>query len=120
MGLFDRRRGNPASVTTARSVASRDDDDDSLDPQGMAIELIDAFHDLDTAHLAGLSPAARATQVQARRQVHEYVDAMWESAKRRGLNPATSPDWSGVAGMRDLSMALWLRAQEAAAADEQE
>jgi hypothetical protein len=97
-----------------------DPDDDKLDHQGMAIELIDAFHDHDTAALAELSPAEREAQYQARWTLYQYIDALWEGAKERGLNPAILPDWKGVAGMRDIANTLWMRADEARTGDEGE
>jgi hypothetical protein len=74
------------------------DVDDELDHQGMAIELIDAFAEHDTAGLADLDAAGRGAQVQVRQALHEYVDRIWEGAKARGLDPASQPEWNAVAG----------------------
>jgi hypothetical protein len=100
MGLFNRALSVPV------------DDDDSLDPQGMALELIDTIHDQDLAGLANLTPEQRADQARARKALYEYVDAVWEDAKCRGLNPGGDPAWSGWAGLRDLTLALMTEALE--------
>jgi hypothetical protein len=89
--------------------------DDELDHQGMAIELIDAFIEHDTAGLAGLDAAGRAAQVQARQALYDYVDQIWEGAKTRGLDPASQPEWNAVAGLRDLTNALLEQASQAQA-----
>ncbi|MHA6631834.1 hypothetical protein ACU61A_40930 [Pseudonocardia sichuanensis] len=81
-------------------------DDTSLDHQDMAIEMIDAFTDHDTTGLAALDASGRAEQLQARQALYSYVDRIWEHAKASGLDPATRPEWSVVAGMRDLTNAL--------------
>lgn len=91
------------------------DDDDSLDHQGMAIELIDAFTDHDGTGLAELDAAGRAAQLQARQALYDYVDEIWESAKERGLDPAARPEWNVVAGLRDLTNALVEQASQAQA-----
>jgi hypothetical protein len=90
-----------------------DVDDDTLDHQGMAIELIDAFAGHDAAGLAGLDPAGRAEQLHARQALYDYVDRIWENAKARSLNPAIDPGWNVVAGLRDLTNALVEQAQAA-------
>ncbi|MEU7823057.1 hypothetical protein [Catellatospora sp. NPDC049133] len=100
---------------------SGDDTDQLDDHQGMAIDLADAFAEHDQAALAALDTAARAAQHAARTTLYEYVDSMWENAKRAGLNPATMPEWSVVAGLRDLTSALMdqaFQAQVAAGEDE--
>ncbi len=89
------------------------DDDDSLDHQGMALELVDAFTELDAAGLGTLTTDQLATQVDARRVLYEYVDRMWEQAKSQGLDPVTRPEYSVVAGLRDLTGALMEHAARA-------
>lgn len=91
------------------------DVDDELDHQGMAIELIDAFGEHDATGLAGLGPAGRAAQLQARQALYDYVDRLWEGGKARGLDPAVRPEWSAVAGLRDLTNALVEQAGQAQA-----
>lgn len=90
-----------------------DVDDDALDHQGMAIELIDAFADHDAHALAVLDAAGRAEQLHARQVLYDYVDRMWERAKAHGLDPAVQPDWNVVAGLRDLTNALVEQAGQA-------
>lgn len=79
----------------------------------MAIDLIDAFAERDAAGLAALDAAGRAAQLQARQALYDYVDRIWEGAKARGLEPATSPEWNVVAGLRDLTSALMEQAMQA-------
>ena len=98
MGLFSRADGARRPATAG--------EDELLDHQGMAIELIDAFAEHDTAGLAALTPAERAEQLRVRQMLHDYVDQIWEDAKGRGLDPATRPEWNAVAGLRDLTNAL--------------
>jgi hypothetical protein len=93
-----------------------DVDDEKLDHQGMAIELIDAFAEHDATGLARLDADGRAAQVQARQALYGYVDEVWEAAKARGLNPAVLPEWNAVAGLRDLANALVSQADQALAA----
>lgn len=89
------------------------DVDDELDHQGMAIELIDAFAEHDATGLAALDEAGRAAQLQARQALYDYVDAIWEGAKARDLDPAVRPEWNAVAGLRDLATALVEQASQA-------
>ncbi|RAO02158.1 hypothetical protein [Micromonospora noduli] len=81
----------------------------------MAIEMIDAFAERDSAGLAALDAAGRAAQVHARQALYDYVDRIWEDAKARGLDPAVRPDWGVVAGLRDLTNALVEQAGQAQA-----
>jgi hypothetical protein len=90
-----------------------DIDDDTLDHQGMAIELIDAFTDHDTRGLAALDAAGRSAQLRARQQVYDYIDRIWEDAKAEDLDPAIRPEWSVIAGLRDLTNALVEQASQA-------
>jgi len=103
MGIFSR------NGTGHESSAEPED----LDHQGMALELIDGFVKHDQAGLDALDAAGRATQAQARWALYLYVDKIWEKAKREGLHPADRPGWSVVAGLRDLTNALWVESQEA-------
>jgi hypothetical protein len=79
----------------------------------MAIELIDAFADHDATGLAALGASDRAEQLRARQAPYDLVDQIWEGAKDRGLDPAKRPEWSVVAGLRDLTDALVEQALQA-------
>jgi hypothetical protein len=89
------------------------DDEDDLGHQGMAIELIDAFAEHDATCLAALDAPGRADQLQARQALYNDVDRVWEDAKARGVESATHPLWSVVAGLRDLTNALLEQAMQA-------
>lgn len=106
MALFSRR-------DTPRPVVAGNEDAASLDHQDMAMELADAWSEHDAVGLAALTREERAEQYRARKLFYEYVDRIWEDAKARGLNPAVRPEWLAVAGMRDLTMALWEQAVQA-------
>ncbi|MEH1124833.1 hypothetical protein [Micromonospora sp. CPCC 206061] len=104
MTMFSRRRqAAPAAV----------DEEGERDAQFAAIEVADGFHDHDTAALAALSAHQRADQVAARRALFDYVDAMWDGAKAKGLSPADLPEYAVVAGMRDLTAELLATAEQA-------
>lgn len=110
MGVFsdgDGRRGD--GVPDEPAVA------DFQEPghQGTAFALVDAFAEYDATGLATLDPAGRAEQLRARQQLYDYVDRIWQDAKVRGLDPANRPEWSVVAGLRDLADALRAQALQA-------
>src|SRR5437763_16012894 len=107
MGVFSRGNGSRRPV---------DPDDEDLGHQGMAIELVDAFVEHDAAGLAVLDAQGRLEQLQARQALYNYVDRIWEDAKARGTEPASRPEWSVVAGLRDLTNALMEQATQAQSA----
>jgi hypothetical protein len=95
------------------STGPAEPDDGDLGHQGLAFELIDAFAEHDATALAGLDAAGRTAQLRARQALYDHVDRIWEDAKARGLEPATRPEWSVVAGLRDLTNALVEQAVQA-------
>lgn len=113
MGLFNRRDRQPP--TAAAVDEEYDREYEPAEHQTIAAALADAFDAYDQAALAALTPAQRAEQLQARWVLHQHVDAIWEDAKSRGLNPAVRPEWGVVAGLRDLTAALHDRATQAQA-----
>lgn len=112
MGLFSRANG--------AGQPAEPHDDEGLNHQVMAIELIDAFAEHDATGLAALDAAGRAGQLRARQVLYDYLDRMWEDAKAGGVETATPPEWNAVAGLRDLTNALVEQAAQAqsAASDE--
>lgn len=113
MGLFNRRDRRPSAA--AGGDHEYDRDYEPAEHQTMAIALIDAFEPYDLAALRALTPAQRDEQLQARWALYEHVDAIWEDAKSRGLNPAILPEWNVVAGLRDLTAALHAMTMQAQA-----
>lgn len=105
MGLFGRSAPSPRHPQP-------DHETDDLDHQDMALEVIDAFTAIDDEGLAALGDTDLAAQVRARKVLYDYVDRLWENAKKAGLNPAVRPEWNVVAGMRDLTENLWTRAAD--------
>ncbi len=97
MGLF--RRGDSDAQRAEVS-------EDEPDHQDAVIDLLNDFHEHDMTALAGLSPAQRADQLAARQRLCDYVEAIWDEAKERGLSPADLPEYNAVAAMRDLANEL--------------
>lgn len=110
MGIFNRNsgKGNDSGDWQESSGESED-----MDHQQMAIELIDGITGHDAAGLDALDTAGRAEQLRARLALYSYVDEFWEKAKNDGLNPAIRPEWSAVAGLRDVTNALVMHVEEA-------
>jgi len=106
MGMF---RSHPAPAPESL--------EDDLDHQNMALEVSGAFEAHDAARLRTLTEAELKEQLRARQALYDYVTALWEDAKARGLDPATLPEWSVVAGMRDLTMGLVTQALGQATAE---
>ena len=104
MGLFNRRDHGRSARPAVDDAYDRDYD--PAEHQSMAIALADAFDAYDRTALAALAPAQRAEQMEARWALYQYIDAIWEDAKHRGLNPAEDPEWQVIAGLRDLTDAL--------------
>jgi len=105
MGMFSRGSGSRQLVSS--------NEQGSLDHQEMAGVLLDAFAEHDAAGLAALDAAGRAEQFQARWAMFNYLDRIWDDAKARGLDPGIRPEWSVVAGLRDLTTALVGHAEQA-------
>lgn len=86
--------------------------------QFKAIGLADGFHDHDAAALARLTSAERAQQEDIRQRLYLYVDQIWDHVKEHSgvENPASHPDYSAVAGMRDLVGELYANVRDARAA----
>ncbi|HEX9542650.1 MAG TPA: hypothetical protein VGA04_31395 [Streptosporangiaceae bacterium] len=93
-------------------------DDEELTDQFKAIGLADGFHDHDVAALARLTAAERGAQQEVRQRLYLYVDRIWDHVKAHSAveNPASHPDYSAVAGMRDLAAELYGNARDARAA----
>jgi hypothetical protein len=116
MGLFSRRnRPDSRPMAAAAAGAGYDREYEPWEHQSMAIALVDAFDAYDQAVLAALTPAQRAEQLEARWTLYQYVDAIWEDAKDRGLDPAVRPEWNVIAGLRDLTGALFEQVNQARA-----
>jgi hypothetical protein len=72
--------------------------------QSAAGELTDDVYQHDLTRLATLTTPHRAAQARARQELAEYVDALWDDLKLRGLRPADHPDqYNAVAAMRNLT-----------------
>lgn len=92
MGIFDRGQSGP-----------KPGDANWPKHQHYAHDLWDAFVEHDQRALSQLSPKEQRQQHMARWALYDYIDEIWESAKRRGLDPALLPEWQAVAAMRDLA-----------------
>lgn len=94
MGIFssDRAQRGP-----------RPGDEDWPKHQDHMHDVWDAFVEHDQRALAELSAKGRREQYLAREALFDYIDEIWEGAKRRGIDPAVRPEWQAVAAMRDLA-----------------
>ena len=108
-----RRLGVPCGCWDDAGV----DEDEELDPQQMAIELCDGFTSHDHIGLGELSPDALVAQYEARQALFDYVDALWDKAKNDGRDPANDPQFSAVAGLRDLAAELLANAENVGGGD---
>jgi hypothetical protein len=92
--------------------------DEELTDQDKAIGLVNGFHDHDVAALGRLTAAGRAEQQEIRQRLYMYVDQIWDHVKAHSgvVNPASHPDYSAVAGMRDLASELRGNASDASEA----
>ncbi|MDT7783012.1 MAG: hypothetical protein QOF58_1431 [Pseudonocardiales bacterium] len=45
-------------------------------------------------------------QHEARQALSDYIDGLWDKAKSDGRDPANDPQFSAVAGLRDLAQEL--------------
>jgi hypothetical protein len=93
------------------------DDTEELDHQQMAIELCDGFTPHDVIGLGELDREALVAQYEARQALFDYVDALWDKAKTDGRDPANDPQFSAVAGLRDLAQELLSNAENAGGGD---
>jgi hypothetical protein len=87
--------------------------EDELDHQQTAIALCDGFTPLDQAALTRLGPEDLTAQFEARLELFEYVDALWDQAKAAGRDPANNPAYTTAAALRDLIAELLSNAEEA-------
>lgn len=86
--------------------------DDEL--QAAAGHITDAFHRHDLAMLAQLTPEQRAIQYQLRRDLHMYVDRIWEQPKHtEGRHPVDIGGYGSVAALLDLLETLCAHVDEA-------
>jgi hypothetical protein len=89
--------------------------DEELTDQDKGIDLINGFRDHDMAALGRLTATRRAEQQEIRQRLYLYVDQIWDHVKAHSgvVNPASHPDYSAVAGMRDLATELRGNARDA-------
>ncbi|HET9256870.1 MAG TPA: hypothetical protein VFO16_16970 [Pseudonocardiaceae bacterium] len=76
-------------------------------------DLADAFGSFDRARLDRMSEADRASQLDCRQLLHDYVDGLWADINRAGERPAVGDKYAAVAAMRELTGALRAIAFEA-------
>lgn len=78
-----------------------------------AQDLADAFGPFDRARLVRMSEAGRASQLDARQLLHDYVDGLWADITRAGERPAVGDTYQAIAAMRELTGVLRTIAFEA-------
>ncbi|MFI9630030.1 hypothetical protein [Streptomyces sp. NPDC052042] len=74
--------------------------------QFAAMELGEDISPHDRTGLETLSTAHLREQREAREELYDYVDGLWEKLKAGGVDPAGRDEYQGLAGLRDLDGAL--------------
>jgi hypothetical protein len=85
----------------------------AVEHQYTAHDLADAFGPFDRARLVRMSEAGRASQLDARQLLHDYVDGLWADIRRAGERPAVGEKYQAIAAMRELTGMLRTIAFEA-------
>jgi hypothetical protein len=78
-----------------------------------AHDLAEAFGPFDRARLVRMNEAGRASQLDARQLLHDYVDGLWADIEQAGERPAMGEKYQAIAAMRELTVALRTVAFEA-------
>lgn len=69
-------------------------------------DLTDAFGSFDRARLMRMSETDRASQLDARQLLDDYVNALWADIERAGERPAVGDKYHAIAAMRELIATL--------------
>lgn len=80
--------------------------------QFAALELGDDISSHDKAGLEALSTAHLREQSDARDELYDYVDGLWEKTKAEVPDAGARDEYAGLAGLRDLAAALRDNAHE--------
>ena len=84
-----------------------------MEHQHAAHDLIEAFGSFDRARLDRMSEAGRASQLDVRQLLHDYVEGLWADIEQAGERPALGEKYQAIAAMRELTRALRAIAFEA-------
>lgn len=84
-----------------------------MEHQHIALDLADAFGPFDRARLVRMSQAGRASQLDARQLLYDYVDGLWADVRRAGERPGVGEKYQAIAAMRELTGVLRTVAFEA-------
>ena len=76
-------------------------------------DLTDSFGSFDRARLIRMNETERASQLDARQLLYDYVNALWADIERSGERPAVGDKYQAIAVMRELVTALRTTAFEA-------
>lgn len=74
--------------------------------QFAAMELADNISSHDKAGLQALSTAHLREQSDARDELYDYVDGLWEKTKTTVPDAGARDEYAGLAGLRDLASIL--------------
>ncbi|MFJ4192092.1 hypothetical protein [Kitasatospora sp. NPDC089509] len=74
--------------------------------QEAAQELAEDTEKHDRAGLAALSDGHLREQSDAREELADYLETLWENIKKTGANPAIDPRFEGLSGLLDLARHL--------------
>ncbi|MCZ0984370.1 hypothetical protein O1L60_47295 [Streptomyces diastatochromogenes] len=86
--------------------------------QFAAMELGEDISPHDQTGLKALSTGHLREQRDAREELYDYVDGLWEKLKADGVDPAIRDEYQGLAGLRDLAGLLRDNAEDVLAARE--
>jgi hypothetical protein len=80
--------------------------------QDTASDLADAFGSFDRARLIRMIETDRASQLDARQLLYDYINALWADIERAGERPAVGEKYQAIAAMLELITALQTTAFE--------
>jgi len=71
-----------------------------------ATEVVGAFASFDRARLTRMSESIRTEQLDARQQLYDYVEGLWQDVHRAGERPGVGEKYQAIAVVRELAQAL--------------
>ncbi|WP_433505420.1 hypothetical protein ACQP04_02270 [Pseudonocardia halophobica] len=69
-------------------------------------ELVESFASLDRARLGRTDQRSRETQLVARQDLLDYIEALWQDVERAGERPGVGEKYQALAVVLDLARSL--------------
>lgn len=69
-------------------------------------DFVESFAALDRARLTRMDETARATQLDARQLLLQYVEGLWQDVQRCGERPEVGDKYHALAVVRELAHSL--------------